>query len=131
MNGVQILYWCDACTVPAQGFQRLCLAVVFNVQVPMGATLAETFVAVQMPQMQFDDTAVSDAVTVAFVIYTATIDTSSQVVRNTTYTTIENDVFELRTEYVETSESIQIDAGYCTKVTPFVTGLTVDNVVVN
>lgn len=106
-------------------------AVVFNVQVPMGATLAETFVAVQMPQMQFDDTAVSDAVTVAFVIYTATIDTSSQVVRNTTYTTIENDVFELRTEYVETSESIQIDAGYCTKVTPFVTGLTVDNVVVN
>ena len=95
---------------------------------PMAITLAETFQNVPIPSIAFDENGVTDAVTVAFVILSAIIDTNSTVVRDATYTTITSGQFVLQTEYTESSVTEVIDSGYCTKVTPFVTGLTVSDV---
>ena len=95
---------------------------------PTAITLAETFQNVPIPSIAFDENGVTDAVTVAFVILSAIIDTNSTVVRDATYTTIASGQFVLQTEYMESSVTEVIDSGYCTKVTPFVTGLTVSDV---
>ena len=84
----------------------------------------------QIPTMPVPYTSIespTDSVTIAFIIVSATIDTNSTVTRNTTYTAIVNNQFTLVTEYVEESTVQRIDTGYCTKVTPFVTGLTISS----
>ena len=44
------------------------------------------------------------------------------------YVEVSNHNFVLVTEWTETSSSVVIDSGYCTKVTPYITGITVSDV---
>ena len=117
-------------TIPVVVFDETSVSDTVTVaqQAPIGVTATEQFTVVQIPSVSFDETDVSDSVTFSFVILSATIDTSSTVVRDLTYTTIESDAFVLQTEYTASSGTQVIDSGYCTKVTPFVTGLTVSDV---
>jgi hypothetical protein len=50
---------------------------------------------------------------------------------DTRYVIIDNHNFVLKTEYVSRSIGVTIDSGYCCKVTPFITGLTVEDVEIN
>lgn len=59
-----------------------------------------------------------------------TIDESSAPIMtfDADYIEVSNHNFVLVQEWTETSESVAIDSGYCTKVTPFVTGITISDV---
>ena len=90
--------------------------------------LSEEWTNENIPAMTVQ--AMTDAVVVRVIVEAAIIDTSSTVTRSATYTEIVSNQFVLKTEYTEQSTTQAIDSGYCTKVTPFVTGLTVSDVVI-
>jgi len=88
--------------------------------------LHEQISNIPIPDVQIQS--VSDNLVVYVRTTSARINTSSVVTRDQTYTTIAGGVFEMQTEYTETSSAVTVDTGYCTKVTPYITGLTVSDV---
>lgn len=120
-------WWSEDIQIVNMGFDDTVSDQVSVTQItPIGITLTEAFADEAMQLMTLEPA--NDSVTVDFVVLSATIDTSSVVVRSATYTRIDASQFKLKTSYTETSETEVIDSGYCTKVTPFITGLTVSDV---
>ena len=70
----------------------------------------------------------TDSVDFSFVIDNYTLDTTMPTTHDADYVKTSANVFELQTEWVEESEIITIDDGYCTKVTPFITDVDVTSV---
>ena len=124
--------WDQSAQIPSITFDEngVSADVLVAVQIPIGVNISDSVSRVTVPSMDFDPVGIIDTVAIDFLTRQVIIDTSSQVTRSAIYTTIENDIFELKTEYEEGSTTQMIDSGYCTKVTPFLTGLTVSDVVI-
>ena len=131
INRLEILLECDggSITIPAGYIRGYIIGNGLTGETSEWDGLIEFFESIQniqIPNMSVQS--MSDSLIVVVRVSSAKIDTSSVVTRDLTYTTIEDGVFELQTEYTATSSAVTIDSGYCSKVTPYITGLTVSDV---
>ena len=102
-----------------------------NIQTPIPITVDEDVDSVNIEEtITVDTSALSEDIDFEEVVKRAVINTDSTTTYSSTYVEIANRSWKLITEYTAQSTTQQIDSGYCTKVTPYITGLTVSEVTI-
>jgi hypothetical protein len=103
-----------------------------EVQIPIDNPISQTIDVINVNGIEL--VTVSDHVGINEVVTNAWVDetTAEDMTYDDRYVIISNHNFILKTEFRTASTSVTIDDGYCTKVTPFITGLaTIESVTVN
>lgn len=99
-----------------------------SMQQPTSGAPSDNIARFTLPTLSIVSFTESAGVNVILQFYKMTV--SSPATYSATYVT-KDTAFKLQTSWTAESVAVQIDSGYCTKVTPFITNVDVDSVVVS
>ncbi len=117
--------------IPVTGIKTITDNAIVSLLAPMQINVNENVSAIPVGATEI--ATITDAIDFNVVVKNAYVDesTASEMSYSTTYVEIANHNFVLRQTYMSTSVSQAIDSGYCTKVTPMITGLaTIESVTI-
>lgn len=121
----------DPIVIPITAIKTITDNAIVALLAPMQVNISDNVSAIPVDAVEI--ATITDALELDAVVKNAYVDesTASEMSYSTTYVEIVNHNFVLRQTYMSTSISQAIDSGYCTKITPMITGLaTIESVTI-